>query len=702
MNTQRPRLRWSGRHLLAVCTFLGPLGLLAWLGAAEIRRQGERARVLLEGQALTFLRSASVAVEQQLEARLAPVMKRSAEALAELAPGAAVRELRGPAPEVLDVLLLDERGGLLAPRAPPVDLGLPLFRSVRARAGPGAEALQAAEVLALRGELQAAAGLLAHALEQLPPRARRPAAQAAEGLELEARLRFQYGAVLRRLGRDDEARQQYQALRTLLRSQRGATLADPSLLGLDLLTDAALAELGSADDCLRLLRSIADGGADELHDGLLQAIVERLIGRIPEGSPEREPALAAAQDDARRRHARAFCTDYQALLLETVRRRLPQAGTAQPLLHACGAVEVGSLLAVRPAAAAEQQRHGCAHVCVRLHLGLLLGDALEPFLEDRGRGFALVVEDGDGFPMLGPADAAPVGFEPPMVQTHGLRLRALPANAEVLVQSAEAEALNRALLLIALFVVALGGAAWLWRSVSREAELAAMKVDFVSSVSHELKTPLSLIRMYGETLALGRAQDEAQVQRFGGIVAREADRLSAMIQRMLDFSRQQAGTLTYAPEPRDLGQLLAGLIDDYRPHLEGRGAELTAQLEPGLRASVDASALEGAMANLLENAAAYQRPEDPDRRIELSLRARNGTAEIDVCDRGRGIPEPERERVFDSFYRASNAGRTRGAGLGLSLVRHFAAAHGGDVRALPREGGGSILRLTLPLLPDRA
>ena len=101
--------------------------------------------------------------------------------------------------------------------------------------------------------------------------------------------------------------------------------------------------------------------------------------------------------------------------------------------------------------------------------------------------------------------------------------------------------------------------------------------------------------------------------------------------------------------------------------------------------------------NLLENAAKYGIEGDDEHEIELDLRPEGGNAVIEVRDRGRGIPDAECDRVFDGFYRASNAGEVRGAGLGLSLVRHFARAHGGEVSVMAREGGGSVFRLTLPL-----
>jgi signal transduction histidine kinase len=281
----------------------------------------------------------------------------------------------------------------------------------------------------------------------------------------------------------------------------------------------------------------------------------------------------------------------------------------------------------------------------------------------------------------------------------GLRLGAVPANPQAILESRSASERTRALLVIALCIVAGGGAFFLLRSVNREAELAAMKVDLVSRVSHELKTPLALIKMYAETLALGRTKDQEQLERFAGIITREADRLTAMIQRILDFSRQQAGSMAFRKETVDLAPLVEWVTQQYRPHVEAGGGELVTRIDGDALVHVDRVAAESALLNLLENAHKYTPRDGNERCIEVEMRAVDGVATIDVLDRGIGVPERERELIFSSFYRASNAGEVRGAGLGLGLVRHFADAHGGSVRAMGREGGGSVFRLTLPALP---
>ncbi len=707
--------RFSSRHLLAVCTFLVPLGLLAWFGAAELGRQGQRAREAIEAQALTFLRSADAVLEQHLQGRLPAILLASEAALADAGLPAATRWLRegDTAHEVVDLLLLDERGGVVAPQPAPIDPGLPLFRSTRPRQSQHADTLHAAEALLGRGELTAAATLLQQLLDGLRQAPRRPAL-GNEPLETELRARFLLATLHRRQQQPDAAREQFERLRQLLASPRLPALADANLTGLDLLAECALAELAGPPAVLELMEHIVAGRRDQQPDALLAAVLDRLFGHIPAESPERPAAIAAMRTEEFRRHGRAFASDYELLLLETVRRRLRQTEEGGTLLVASGATSRPSLLLARAATAAERTRHGCAFVALRLDLGDLLGEPLAAFLAADHQGFVLAVEDADGLPLLGGTDGSATEAESALIQSHGLRLRAVPADAAAMLAGAAASARNRALLLGALFLVAVVGAAWLWRSVSRATELAALKVDFVSRVSHELKTPLALIRMYGETLGMGRARDEGQARRFGSIVAREAERLGAMIQRILDFSRQQTGTLTYEPETVDLATCLGQVAEAYGPHLEARGARLRLDLQPGLRAEVDPTALEGAVINLLENAAKYGATDGTDgaddpgaTTIELHLArtgpeaaAGAGTARIEVRDRGRGVPPAERERIFDSFYRASNAAEVRGAGLGLSLVRHFAEAHGGRVGVLPRPDGGSIFHLQLPLLSE--
>jgi signal transduction histidine kinase len=196
---------------------------------------------------------------------------------------------------------------------------------------------------------------------------------------------------------------------------------------------------------------------------------------------------------------------------------------------------------------------------------------------------------------------------------------------------------------------------------------------------------------------MGRVRDSNQASEFGSIIARESERLTTLIQRILDFSRQQSGTLTYQTEPYDIGELLRTTAYAYAPHHEAKGVLLIDSLPLGLIVSCDKDGLEGAIVNLLENATKYGFEDVDEHEIDLVLEKQGDYAIVEVQDRGRGIPAKERKRIFEGFYRANNSGEVRGAGLGLGIVQHFARAHDGDIEALPREGGGTIMRLTLPL-----
>lgn len=681
-------------HLLALCTFLAPLGLLAWFGALELSRQGEEVQAAVEREAFGFLGRAVTAAEGRIQQRVVPVVGGEV-TVANPVEWALDRQATGNL-ELLDLLLLDDRGAVVAPEPAPVGMELPLHRPLRSRTSLASESIATAEAMVARGELQPAARLL----QDLLASQRRGAGSRGrfgDGDELELRTRFQLGGVLRALGQTEAAHAEYQRVRTLAEPSRIANFGEDEALVLDLLASVAIAELdGDAEEQLRILTAIAEGRHDMLSDDLLDAIARRVRAALPStpaGQPAAQRALAL---DAQRRQVRAFAAEYRQLLEETIRRRLRTPEDSGLVYQVFSASGTSSLLVVRRASPQERELLDAAHLCYRFSLPLLLTDALEPFLRGAPEQFALGLADADGVPVLQPPMPAPPSWKAPTLLSQGLQFAALPADIEGYLARASAARRNMSILFGVLVLVALSGAVWLWRSVSREAELARAKVELVSRVSHELKTPLALIRMYGETMSLGRARGPEDTSRFGGIIAREADRLTGMIHRILDFARKEAGSLTYHPERADLGEVARRVAGIYLPHLQGRGATLTVDAAEGVHAAVDVAALEGALVNLLENASKFQDPARTDHPIELSLVREGRDAVLEVRDRGRGVPAADLEQIFSGFHRASNAGETRGAGLGLSLVRHFAQAHGGSVRALPRPGGGTTFRLTLP------
>jgi signal transduction histidine kinase len=256
-------------------------------------------------------------------------------------------------------------------------------------------------------------------------------------------------------------------------------------------------------------------------------------------------------------------------------------------------------------------------------------------------------------------------------------------------------------LFIAVLVLAIGVGSWLIvRNLNAELKLARQKTDFVSNVSHELKTPLTSIRMFSELLAEGRVADNAKQRSYLNIITAEAGRLTRLINNVLDFSRMERGEKKYNFQPCDLAAVVRGIEQTYRPHLEAGGFKFICEL-PGASVPVrgDADALSQVVVNLLSNAEKYS---NGGREITLQLAQKQSPlphAEIKVLDRGAGIPRGSEEKIFENFYRAhdSLSSGIQGSGLGLTIARQIARAHGGDVVYEPRDGGGSCFVLRLPI-----
>jgi signal transduction histidine kinase len=260
--------------------------------------------------------------------------------------------------------------------------------------------------------------------------------------------------------------------------------------------------------------------------------------------------------------------------------------------------------------------------------------------------------------------------------------------------------LQRRFYLVILLVVGsmtLFGAYILWWDVRRELRLAELRSQFVSSVSHELKTPLTAIRMFAETLRLGRAADPQAQAEYLETIVNESERLTRLLNNVLDFSKIEQGRKIYRPEPTSLPAVVETAARAMHYPLEQQGFTLRLEIEENLpRVLADADALEQAILNLLSNAVKYS---GESRAIDLRLCARDGHAVIQVTDHGIGIPEKERARIFEKFYRVPTPENRRipGTGLGLTLVEHIARAHGGRVEVESAPGRGSTFSLCIPL-----
>lgn len=263
--------------------------------------------------------------------------------------------------------------------------------------------------------------------------------------------------------------------------------------------------------------------------------------------------------------------------------------------------------------------------------------------------------------------------------------------------------LQRPILLAALAGVlstALFGAYLFWRDVRREIDLAQLRSQFVSSVSHELKTPLTAIRMFAETLLLGRSTRPEVSQEYLETIVNESERLTRLLNNVLDFSKIEQGTRTYRLAPHSAIDMVRAAVSAMRYPLAQQGVELRVELDEHVPPiAADPDAIQQALLNLLSNAMKYS---GAGRVIDLALTQEHGHALITVTDRGIGIPPGEQKRIFDKFYRAPGVENQRiaGTGLGLTLVDHVARAHGGCVTVRSAPGEGSTFSLRLPLLPQ--
>jgi len=258
------------------------------------------------------------------------------------------------------------------------------------------------------------------------------------------------------------------------------------------------------------------------------------------------------------------------------------------------------------------------------------------------------------------------------------------------------------LILGVLSLMLAGGVLLTHRNVVREMELARLKSDFVSNVSHELRTPLSLIRLYAETLELGRLADPAKYQEYYHIIRKESERLTALINNILDFSRIEAGRKEYELRETDLAELVRNTLDSYRYQIEQQGFVLEQSVAGDLPpVRVDREAIARSLLNLVNNALKYS---PKDKFLGVNLYRENGAVRLEVIDHGIGIPRGEQEKIFHQFYRVGDplVHNTKGTGLGLSLVRHIARAHGGEVRVESAPGKGSKFTILLPLKSDGA
>jgi signal transduction histidine kinase len=245
--------------------------------------------------------------------------------------------------------------------------------------------------------------------------------------------------------------------------------------------------------------------------------------------------------------------------------------------------------------------------------------------------------------------------------------------------------------------IAVFGGYLLLRDVNRDTRMNEVRSQFVASVSHELKTPLTAIRMYAETLSMGRARDEATRCEYLETIVNESERLARLVDNVLDFSKIEQGKKIYRLRPTRLDEVAGSAARAMQFPLSQQGFELHLSIQDQMpEVAADPDAIQQAILNLLINAMKYS---GDAREIDLRLSARDGDAVIEVTDRGLGLAPEEQKHIFEKFYRApSHEERLiAGTGLGLTLVAHIAKAHGGRVEVESAPGAGSTFCVFLPI-----
>ncbi|MDJ0766118.1 MAG: ATP-binding protein [Myxococcota bacterium] len=257
-------------------------------------------------------------------------------------------------------------------------------------------------------------------------------------------------------------------------------------------------------------------------------------------------------------------------------------------------------------------------------------------------------------------------------------------------------------LALLLVVTVLGGLALALRTAGRAMRLSEMKSDFVSNVSHELRTPLASIRVFAEFLRQGKVKNPEKIEEYGEIIELETQRLTRLIDNILDFSRIESERKTYRFVPTDLAEVIQSVLKSFSLRLGQADVELLCDLPdtPLAKIQADPEAIGLALHNLLDNAVKYSKDTEPaNRRIGVRLAQEDGVYVISVADTGIGISKEEQGRIFDRFHRVSTrlVHDIKGSGLGLAIVYHIMRAHHGTVTVSSELGQGSTFYLRLPV-----
>lgn len=317
----------------------------------------------------------------------------------------------------------------------------------------------------------------------------------------------------------------------------------------------------------------------------------------------------------------------------------------------------------------------------------------------------LTILDEKGEPIIQPVKNKPLNYwKKPYVSVElseilpRWELSAYLTDPQAVISQAQMTAYITWILIFILFVSIISGGMVVLKSLRSQILLARQKTTFVSNVSHELKTPLTSIRMFAEMLREKRQPDEVKKQKYLEIMVSEIERLTRLINNVLDFSRMESGKKTYELKKLEIIALIRDVFDNQKLRFEQNGFK-TNFIAPqeNIIVNADEEAVKQAVINLLSNAEKYS---FDSKEINIDIALNDKSVLISIKDRGIGIPLAEAKNIFKEFYRVDDslAAKVKGTGLGLTIACRLIQDQGGEITYFPREGGGSIFQIQLPVI----
>lgn len=344
-----------------------------------------------------------------------------------------------------------------------------------------------------------------------------------------------------------------------------------------------------------------------------------------------------------------------------------------------------------------------------VNLGRLSRELESVMATDGGKGFVQAWEVlGEGIALRGGLHPLPHGalaLGTPATLPHGIRLQVHVglADPEKFFSTSRRRQWLLGGLGLGALAMSVAGAVAMDRALARQRALAVRQANFIASVSHELRAPIAGVQLLAEGLESDRAATPAERREFAQLIGRECRRLTALIENVLNLGRIERGQKRYAFEPMDLRALVTETVSLMQPLARQADVGLRLELPPeSIDAEIegDGGALQQALTNLIDNALKHA-PPDSTVRVSLEVAASSNALSIRVSDSGLGVPLADRERIFEAFQRTGSELRrsTTGIGIGLTLARHAARAHDGDIVLEELDGGGACFVLRLPRRP---